>query len=60
MFKNREVVKKDGYTFSIMQFIGNGKWNLVREYSNALGGNKIFNSREECIDFINRYILQQS
>lgn len=55
MFENRETIKKNCYTFSIMQFRRSNKWNLVLEYSTALGGNRIFDSREDCIRFIDEY-----
>lgn len=51
----RETIKKNGYTFSIMQFVS-GKWNLVLENSNAIGGNRVFGSYEECMNFIDNYI----
>lgn len=57
MFINREEIRKNGYTFTIMQFkyTKSKKWNLVLEYSDALGGNRIFDSRDECIRFIEEY-----
>lgn len=54
-FTNREVIVKNGKTFSIMKFAlaKPEKWNLVQEYT-FKSGNKVFNSREECIEWINQ------
>lgn len=55
MFENREAIKRNGYTFSIMQFKHCKKWNLVLEYSDALGGNRVFDSKKDCIKFIDAW-----
>lgn len=52
MFKNREIIHlKGGRTYCISQFEKSGKWNLVNEYASS-AGNKVFNTREECLEYI--------
>lgn len=56
-FTNREVIVKNGKTFSIMKFgdMKTEQWNLVQEYV-LPSGNKVFNSREECLEYIEKII----
>lgn len=53
-WKNREVVKKNGYTFTIVQHPTTHRWHLIREYVMKCD-NHIFDSREDCIRFIDEW-----